>query len=64
MQRIGADHKYQKILLLIWIILGFTIGSTVFSPPFFLLESHYTCPRLTGKECDAYVCSLPPHLRP
>jgi hypothetical protein len=37
MQRIGADHKYQKVLLLVWIFIGFTVGSTIFSAPFLLL---------------------------
>lgn len=64
MQRIGADHRYQKILLIIWIFVAFTIGSTVFSAPFLLLESHYTCPNLSAHECEKFVCSLPRELRP
>jgi hypothetical protein len=51
MQRLGADHSYQKILLIVWIFIGITIGSTIFSSPFLLLEQPYKCPHLAGKDC-------------
>ena len=63
MQRVGADHKYQKILLIIWIFVGFSIGSAVYSMPFLFLQHPYKCPSLTSKECQKYVCSLPLPLR-
>ena len=63
MLRIGANHRYQKILLFIWIFVGFTIGSTVFSPPFLFLQSHYHCSGLSSSDCNTFVCSLPTPLR-
>ena len=62
MEVVGTKGKYQKIVLIIFCILVFEVGSLSLGNPYYFANAPYAnCPQpyASGSECNEYVCSLP-----
>jgi len=59
LERVGAEGKYQNIILIFWSLFYFTIGAASFFLPFLFYSEKYSCPSSNTGNCHDYVCSLP-----
>jgi hypothetical protein len=62
MEVVGPSGKYQNIILAIFCVVVYSVGSLSLGGPYYFAVAPYAnCPEpySTASQCSNYVCSLP-----
>jgi hypothetical protein len=62
-EKVGSSSRYQIIVFVAMSMINIFEACFIFSLPFLLHQTSYTCPGLDSQKCKELVCRLDPSER-